>query len=71
MVRSRGLSLESFFRRSSLWCFFQLDFSIKTKLFFGQKSRRQLGMKTQPAPDKFTYCFGTIVPSHIPDSTAW
>ena len=34
--RARALALQSWFRQSSLWCFWQLDLSIKRALFFGR-----------------------------------
>ena len=71
VVRCRGLALEKCFRRSSLWCFFQLDLHIKTTMFFGQLRKRRCGRTMPATTDKFTYCFGNIVPSQIPDSTAW
>ena len=70
LVRSRAMSIQSWFRRSSMWCFFQLDLAIKNALFFGQIARRRCGKATTNA-DKFTQTYGNIVPSHIPDSTAW
>ena len=70
-VRSRALSIQSSFRRNSLWIFFQLDQMIKSALFFQQLRRRQHGVVTGDAPDNFAKCYGTVVPAHIPDSTAW
>ncbi len=70
--RSRALALQSWFRQSSLWCFWQLDLSIKKALFFKNAARRRLGRSSPDAPaDNFAKYYGTIVPSSIPDSTAW
>ena len=54
-----------------MWCFFQLDFAIKTALFFAQAGRAKYGRATPAPTDSFSKWFGTIVPANIPDSTAW
>ncbi len=70
--RARALALQSWFRQSSLWCFWQLDLSIKKALFFKNAARRRLGRASPDAPgDNFAKYYGTVVPSSIPDSTAW
>ena len=71
LVRSRALSIQKWFRRSDMWCFFQLDLSIKQALFFAQAGRRKFGRASQNPSDSFSKWFGTIVPANIPDSTAW
>ena len=71
MVRSRALSIQKWFRRSDMWCFFQLDLAIKNALFFAQAARRKFGRVATDAADSFSKWFGTIVPSSIPDTTAW
>jgi len=48
-----------------------LDLAIKTALFFRELQKRRCGRTMPAATDKFTQYFGSIVPSHIPDSTAW
>ena len=40
-------------------------------MFFGQLQKRRCGRTMPATTDKFTYCFGNVVPSQIPDSTAW
>ena len=71
LCRNRLVALESGFRRSPQWIFWQLDRSIKSALFFrNRRSRAQLSSHAAAA-DGFSRAFGTIVPSSIPDSTAW
>ena len=70
--RARAFALQSWFRRSSLWCFWQLDFAIKKALLRKNFARRRVGRASAGAPaDNFSKWFGTVVPSSIPDSTAW
>ena len=70
--RARALALQSWFRQSSLWCFWQLDLSIKKALFFKNAARRRFGRASPDAPgDNFSKYYGTVVPSNIPDYTAW
>ena len=68
--RSRALALESWFRQSPLWCFWQLDMSIKKALFFKNTAQQRFRQK-DASGDAFARAFGTVVPSTIPDSTAW
>ena len=73
-VKNRAMSLESFFRRSSIWAFFSLDRLIKERLFFANFFKRRQGMRTsalKPDVDNFTKAFGQVVPASIPESTAW
>ena len=73
-VKSRAMSLESFFRRSSTWAFFSLDRLIKQRLFFANWAKRRQGMRVSAlnsGDDKFTKTFGQVVPASIPESTAW
>ena len=69
--RARALALQSWFRQSSLWCFWQLDLSIKRALFFKNATRHRLGRSPDASGSNFGKHFGTVVPSTIPDSTAW
>ena len=71
LVRSRALSIQNWFRRSDMWCFFQLDLAIKNALFFAQAGRRKFGRASENPSDSFSKWFGTIVPANIPESTAW
>ena len=70
--RARALALQSRFHRSSSWCFWQLDLSIKKALFWKNAARRRLGRASPDSPaDNFAKWFGTDVPSSIPNLTAW
>jgi hypothetical protein len=72
VCRNRLLSLQSFFRRSSRYAFWQLDMMIKRHLFFFNLHRVRSNWKSTAAPDdKFAQAFGTIIPRHIPESSAW
>ena len=70
VCRNRLLSLQSFFRRSSRYCFWQLDMTIKRNLFLWNqhKVRSNRGVSSE---DKFTQVFGSIIPRQIPESSAW
>ena len=73
-TRNRAMALQSFFRRSSLWPFWQLDTHIKTKLFYTNVRRKQMGVAYGVAgagADTFAQTYGTIVPSDVPESSAW
>ena len=57
------MAMQSFFRRSSLWPFWQAILR-----------RKQMGCRHGVAgagADKFAQIYGTIVPSDIPESSAW
>lgn len=70
VCRNRVLSLQSFFRRSSRYAFWQLDMFIKRTLFF--KNLHSGGYRPKVTDgDKFAQTFGTIIPSSIPESSAW
>ena len=72
VCRNRMLSLQSFFRRSSRYAFWQLDMMIKRHLFFFNLHRVNSHRKSTAAPnDKFAQVFGTIIPRNIPESSAW
>ena len=73
-VKNRAMSLQSFFRRSSIWAFFSLDRLIKHRLFFLDWARRKQGLRISAqnaGDDNFTKAFGQVVPATIPESTAW
>ena len=56
-LRNRAMTLQQFFRRSSLWAFWALDRLIKQRLFFCNWARRQKGMRIaalNPGDDAFT-----------------
>ncbi len=69
--RARALALQSWFRRSSLWPFWQLDMSIKKALFWNHSARKRAGKACLSGADNFANTYGTVVPSSIVDSTAW
>ena len=71
LVRSRALSIQKWFRRSPMWCFWQLDQAVKSALFFQQVNRRRYGRRTADSIDKFAKTYGTVVPASIPETTAW
>ena len=72
VCRNRMLSLQSFFRRSSRYAFWQLDMMIKRHLFFFNLHRVNSHRKsTAASDDKFAQAFGTIIPRNIPESSAW
>ena len=72
VCRNRLRSLQAFFRRSSRYAFWQLDMMIKRHLFFFNLHRVRSNWKSTAAPDdKFAQAFGTIIPRHIPESSAW
>ena len=72
LCRNRAFALQSVFRRSTEWAFFQSDNALKHKLFWNNKAKRALG-RTYGASDqdRFSQMYGTVVPSSIPESTAW
>jgi hypothetical protein len=73
-VKNRAVSLQSFFRRSSIWAFFSLDRVMKQRLFFANWAKRRQGMRISAlnaGDDNFTKTFGQVVPASIPESTAW
>ncbi len=65
LFRSRALSIQKWFRRSSMWCFWNLDLAIENALFFAQAAWRKFGRALPNAPDNFSRWFGTVVPSDI------
>ena len=72
VCRNRLLSLQSFFRRSSRYCFWQLDMTIKRNLFLWNQYRVRSNLKSgASSEDKFTQVFGSIIPRQIPESSAW
>ena len=70
VCRNRVLALQSFFRRSSRYAFWQLDMLIKRILFF-KNLHGVIRRPKVPDGDKFAQTFGTIIPSSIPESSAW
>lgn len=72
VCRNRLLSLQSFFRRSSRYAFWELDMTIKRHLFFFNLHRVRCNLKSgASSEDKFTQTFGTIIPRRIPESSSW
>ena len=70
VCRNRVLALQSFFRRSSRYAFWQLDMMIKRILFF-KNLHGGLRRPKVADGDKFAQTFGTIIPCSIPESSAW
>ena len=73
VCRSRLLALQSFFRRSSRYAFWQLDMSIKRQLFLSNFYRKRC-CPSSAAPansDRFTQTYGSVLPHQILESTSW
>ena len=52
--------------------FFQNDNALKHKLFWNNRAKRRHGLAHGASDaDRFSQMYGTIVPSNIPESTAW
>ncbi|MDP6676562.1 MAG: hypothetical protein QGI29_03260 [Pirellulales bacterium] len=75
LARNRLLSMESQFRRSALYGFFQYDRLNKTALFFKEKRRRQAEAHNVtpdgPGGDPCTRIFGEKQPTDLPESSTW
>ena len=69
-IQNRAAALQSWFRRTSTWGFFQADNTMKRSLFFKNRARVRGGLGKQTST-KFEKAFGSVVPSSIPESTAW
>ncbi len=69
-IQNRATSLQSWFRRTSTWGFFQADSNMKRQLFFKNRAFVKSGLGKE-AGNKFERAFGTVIPSSIPESTAW
>ncbi len=69
-VQNRAASLQSWFRRTSTWGFFQADNAMKRTLFFKNRARVRGGLGKHTST-KFEKAFGSVIPSSIPESTAW
>ena len=72
LCRNRAFALESWFRRSTQWAFFQNDNALKQRLFWNNRAKRRCGLSHGASDaDRFAQMYGTIVPANIPESTAW
>ncbi len=74
MVQNRLLLIQSIFRENNLYAFWYLNRIITRELFFRNWSSRHRGVKSASDPkaaNKITRLFGTVMPSSIPESTAW
>ena len=74
MVQNRLLLIQSIFRENNLYAFWYLNRIITRELFFRNWSSRHRGVKNASDPkaaDNITRLFGTVMPSSIPESTAW
>ncbi len=65
-VQSRATSIQSWFRRSSTWGFFQSDSQTKRSLFFKYRFRVKSGLGNANPASNFERAFGTVIPSSIP-----
>ena len=71
LCRNKAFALESWFRRSTQWAFFQNDNALKHKLFWNNRAKRKHGLAHGASDaDRFSQMYGTIVPSNMPESTA-
>ena len=71
LCRNKAFALESWFRRSTQWAFFQNDNALKHKLFWNNRAKRRHGLAHGASDaDRFSQMYGTIVPANIPESTA-
>ena len=71
VFRNRALGLQSWFRRNSRWAFWSLDMMIKRHLFFNNKYSSYAKSSSAADPDNFARTYGTVIPSRIPESSAW
>jgi len=74
LVKNRLLCIQSCFRQNNLYAFWFLNRIITKELFFRNFMRRSRGNSTAGdanATDPITRLYGTVVPSDIPESTAW
>ena len=72
MVRNRSCAMQSWFRRSTEWTFFQVDEELKHRLFWNHKARIKLGQKKGVSDtDKFFRMYGIVVSSSITKSPIW
>ncbi len=70
-TQNRACSIQSWFRRHSVWGFFQNDTLTKRNLFFSNRMRNNIGSNKAVPASKFERVFGTVIPSSIPESTDW
>ena len=73
MAKNRLLLIDSQFRRSPLYNFYQYDRAIKTDLFFKEKKRREQGKPSaaEGDPNNYLRLFGDKQPRDIPETSAW
>ena len=72
--RNRVTQIQSIFRRSPLWAFWKLDWSIKHDLFHLHKRKQEqrgLASSSQLEADPHKRLFGMAIPKNIPESSAW
>ena len=72
LAKNRLLLIDSQFRRSPLYNFYQYDRAIKTDLFFKEKKRREQGRPSaaEGDPDNYLRLFGDKQPRDIPETSA-
>ena len=70
MCHNRALALQSWFRRSTRWAFWQLDAMIKRKLFFSHQQRKSKASAADQS-DRFAATFGSCLPQKLLETTAW
>ena len=74
LVKNRLLCIQSCFRENNLYAFWYLHRIITHELFFNNFMARQKGSPNasdEKAVDQITRLYGTVIPSYIPESTAW
>ena len=74
LVKNRLLCIQSCFRQNNLYAFWYLHRLITKELFFRNYMAQQRKTPNASDPkesDPVTRIYGTVIPSDIPESTAW
>ena len=74
LIKNRLLLIQNCFRQSNLYAFWYLNRLITKELFFRNFMGRNRGVANASdadAADPLTRLYGTVMPSDIPESTAW
>ena len=70
-TQNRACNIQSWFRKHSVWGFYQNDTLTKRSLFFSNRMRNKVGFNKATPANNFERAYGTIIPSSIPESTDW
>ena len=74
LIKNRLLLIQSCFRQNNLYSFWYLNRIITKELFYQNYMKRDRGVSNASDPnaaDPLTRLYGTVMPSGIPESTAW